>query len=267
MKKWSKLLLFSLIYTFGFAQDADLDAFLDIQRNESGHAVINGKVQSKSDKAMAFSYSMRLEKSAPSGNAISTQSGSFTLLPEEKKAISEVTINLFETSYFIIVLKIFDDERIVAEKKLISDQKFLTDFKKLIPQKTIAGSVTPEKNKTKTRVRNNTDVLEIEGLIIDETRSKSGRDFYDHFYSKWIAPDGISDFTITIRELPARGRAAMVAVELNGNLLIQRMLQPRQDIIELLAEQSVNVIKAKLTENKNLKSEIENGDQKGSGIY
>jgi len=264
MRRLILLMLLSIsIPVWSIAQTSELDAWFDLQRAVSGAAEISGMAKNKTNKAVAFSYSMKLTKTGPSGKAISTQSGSFTLQAKEEKSLSMTSINLGNTASFEINLKVFDDEKVVAEKVLLSDKKFISDFQKLLPKPTKAIA-KPKIKKSKIR---NTDVLEIEGLIIDETRSKTGRDFYDQFYGKWIAPRGVSDFTITIRELPARGRGARVAVEVNGNTIIQRMLQPRLDIIELLAEQSVNVVKKHLVDRENLKNDLEEGDQKGSGIF
>jgi len=268
MLRWYCLLcVIILSFTSGIAQSLDLDAWFDLQRDESGQAVIKGMVKNKSSKTLAYSYSMRLTKTGPSGKAISTQSGSFTLLPEEEKISSEISINLGITASFEVSLKVFDDEKIVADKKMVSDQNFINDFQKLQAQKSTPDQIVVSPTKIKKTRNTNTDAIEIEGLIIDETRSKTGRDYYEFFYGKWIAPRGVSDFSIVIKELPARGRGARISVEVNGNLLIQRFLQPRLDVIELLAEQSVNAVKKYLVDNEKLKSDLEAGDQKGSGIY
>ncbi len=269
MNRWTSFILIFLgVGTMCFAQGSTLEAWLDISRDEAGLAVIKGMAKNESSKPLAYSYSLRLEKRAPSGNAINTQSGSFTLIEAEQKTLSSISINLGATSFFEVTLKVFDDEKVIAEKKIVSDEKFIAHFQQLKPQKKSKESPNPPKKEISKKNKNSvTDALEIEGLIIDDTRSKSGRDFYDQFYGKWVAPVGVTDFTITIRELPARGRAARVAIDVNGNTIIQRMLQPRQDVIELLAEQTVNAVKGYLQKNENLKKDMENGDQSGSGIF
>lgn len=264
---WTTLLLFLGTTVLGIAQGSGLKADFSLERDEAGLVVITGLVENYTEKTFAYSYSMSLRKAAPSGNTMSTQSGSFTLIPKEQKALSTVSINLSATASFNIVLKIFDDEKVVAIKELNSDERFLADFQKLKPKKQVLITKDTLDHKKASTPQNSTDALEIEGLIIDETRSKSGRDFYEQFYAKWVAPRGAKDFTITIRELPARGRAARVSVEINGNAVFRRMVQPRQDIIELLAEQSVGIAQKHLKDNENLKNDLGNGDQQGSGIF
>ncbi|WP_157593617.1 CsgE family curli-type amyloid fiber assembly protein [Pontibacter actiniarum] len=83
-------------------------------------------------------------------------------------------------------------------------------------------------------VRSSAD-LEVDGLIVDETITKIGRDFYDVFHRQWEAPPTARNFTILIKERPTRGNGALVQVALNDQLLFEQQLQPRYDVIEEVA--------------------------------
>lgn len=74
--------------------------------------------------------------------------------------------------------------------------------------------------------------LEIDGLIVDETRSKAGRDFYDLFYTQWQAPPQARDFTIVIQEKPFRGRNTQVEIVVDDQVVFRTTLQPRYEVIE-----------------------------------
>jgi len=104
-------------------------------------------------------------------------------------------------------------------------------------------------------------------LILDETRSKIGRDFYELFYNRWNPPSGARDFLITIRELPSRGLGARVSIEVNENVILHRFLQPRNGLIEEEANFTISYLKNYLRRNENLKQDMEAGDTMGSGIY
>lgn len=109
--------------------------------------------------------------------------------------------------------------------------------------------------------------VEFGGLIFDDSRTKTGRDFYDIFYSNYIPPKGAENFNITIKELPGRGRMAQVAVLVNDNQVLLRLLQPRATLIEEQAIQSVYAIEAYLRNAAQLKKQLESDDQQGSGIF
>ena len=80
--------------------------------------------------------------------------------------------------------------------------------------------------------------LEIDGLVVDETLTKLGRDFYDVFFRIWQAPTGAINFTITIQEQPAPGTGTIVSVRVNDEIAFQARLQPQLDYIEAAAQQA-----------------------------
>lgn len=109
--------------------------------------------------------------------------------------------------------------------------------------------------------------FEIDGLLIDETLTKTGHDFYDIFYSKWEAPASIYNYTITIRERPIRGRSFQIYIMLNDVEIFEQNLQPRYDIVEAMAEYAVEYTKNYLLKNEQLKEQIESDDQQGTGLF
>jgi len=82
--------------------------------------------------------------------------------------------------------------------------------------------------------------LEIDGLLIDETKTKSGRDFYEYFYKDWTAPVGVKNYTIYIIEKPYRLNNTIIEIKINETLVFQQFLQ------EELFKMSDNDIKLKL---------------------
>ncbi|NBC00301.1 MAG: hypothetical protein GVY15_05515 [Bacteroidetes bacterium] len=76
-------------------------------------------------------------------------------------------------------------------------------------------------------------------MVIDETRSTQGRDFYNIFYRNWQAPEGAMNYTVYVREQPGRGRGSVVEVRVNDEIAFRAQLQPRYDVIEQTAHQAV----------------------------
>jgi curli production assembly/transport component CsgE len=109
--------------------------------------------------------------------------------------------------------------------------------------------------------------LEIDGLIIDRTKTKLGRDFYQLFYSKWEAPYGIKGYDILISEKPMPGRGSLVQIEVKGTLIFNRRLTPRYAEIEKSAELAIQVTLNYLYNYENYQRQLSGEDMKGSGIY
>jgi curli production assembly/transport component CsgE len=109
--------------------------------------------------------------------------------------------------------------------------------------------------------------LELDGMLFDETKTKSGKDFYDYFYSMWEAPPGARNFSIFITEKPYRLTTTQIEIKINETLVFQSFLQPRADIVEQLAEYAVAQTQMYLANYEELMRQMEGEDQAGTGIY
>jgi curli production assembly/transport component CsgE len=75
----------------------------------------------------------------------------------------------------------------------------------------------------------------INGLVVDETRTTIGRDFYDVFYDAWVAPDNSINYTIVVEEQPVPGRGTRLIVRLNDEVAFDTRLQPGYERIQQAA--------------------------------
>jgi len=109
--------------------------------------------------------------------------------------------------------------------------------------------------------------IEIDGLLVDDTKTKTGKDFYDLFYSSWEAPAGAKNFTITISEKPFRLSTTMIEVSINDTPVYQSVLQPRQDILEGLSDDAILTTQSYLANYEEIMKQLNGDDMAGSGIY
>ena len=270
--RFSMLFLCFCAYTICTAQNNNIEALIDFSKEKEGHVTIVGKAKGIATPSNEFSFIMMLVKKENGNNTNSKQSGKFVINQNEVKSLSSIQVNLSELSQFEVNLKILSGEQVIAERTIISDEAFFENYKNLAvrPSQIAKKEFIPKQNQKIYPSKNQfeqEDAIEIGGLIIDDTRSKIGRDFYDLFYSKWTDPSDSNSFSITVKELPARGRASRIAIEVDGNVVVQRMVQPRLELMELLAEQSVNIVTNYLSKKKELNKELESEDQQGSGIF
>ena len=109
--------------------------------------------------------------------------------------------------------------------------------------------------------------LELDGMLFDETKTKSGRDFYDLFYSQWEPPLDARNYLIYITERPYRLTTTQIEVKINEIIVFMSFLQPRADIIEQLAEQAVAQTQMYLANYEEVMRQMEGDDQAGTGIF
>jgi curli production assembly/transport component CsgE len=114
----------------------------------------------------------------------------------------------------------------------------------------------------------NENMLEIDGLIVDETKTKGGRDFYEYFYNNWEEPLGASNYTIIIKELPFRLSTTQIQVLVNDEYLVyQSPLQQRYDIVIEMSKIALRRLKGFLSNYDRIVKELGGSDQQGNGIY
>ncbi|WP_019948364.1 CsgE family curli-type amyloid fiber assembly protein [Hymenobacter aerophilus] len=109
--------------------------------------------------------------------------------------------------------------------------------------------------------------FEIDGLVVDETISKLGRDFYSLFYTSFEAPAGSGDYVVTITEKPARGTSILITVAVNDIDLLEMPLQPNEEYIEAAASEAVGTVTQHLIENNRLGNELEQGNRQPLEVY
>lgn len=122
-------------------------------------------------------------------------------------------------------------------------------------------------NVVKHTSKTNDAELEIDGLIVDDTKTKSGKDFYDMFYSLWIPPSSARNYSITISEKPYRLNYTLIEVSINENIVYQSVLQPRQDIVESQSNEAISYSQDYLQNYEEIMNMMNGEDLKGSGIF
>lgn len=109
--------------------------------------------------------------------------------------------------------------------------------------------------------------LEIDGLLVDDTKTKTGKEFYDLFYSGWEANTGVKNYSITISEKPFRLSSTMIMVSINEMDVYQEVLQPRLDILEAQSQEAIAIIQNYLANIEEIRKQLNGDDMGGSGIY
>lgn len=128
-----------------------------------------------------------------------------------------------------------------------------------------------------------------ETLLLDNSRSKIGRDFYDAFFRHYaelpkgnlslapadtvqkITPNlelDLNAFILTVDETPAFGvGTTIISVSLNDQIIWQNYVQFRLEVIEQYAFNAAEVANQYVLNYQEVQRSLESEDQKGSGIF
>jgi curli production assembly/transport component CsgE len=82
----------------------------------------------------------------------------------------------------------------------------------------------------------------INGLIIDNTVTVIGREFYHHFSRYWTEQGLLTDYNLTVREQPTARFGSRIEVEWNRMRLFQVFLPPTRSNIEVSARRAAQAI-------------------------
>ena len=100
---------------------------------------------------------------------------------------------------------------------------------------------------------------EAAGLVLDQTLTKVGRDFFDLFYTAFEPPPGVLDYTITIAERPGRLGPALVALTVNDIELLEMPLSPQYDPLVESVGEAVAAARGLLLETQRVSRQLEAG--------
>lgn len=128
----------------------------------------------------------------------------------------------------------------------------------------IVNSIMENLNNSTSR---NNNFSGIDGLIVDETDSKIGHDFYDSFYAAWIPPVNARDYTITISEKPLPRLGTQITISINDNSIYKKFVQPAYEIIQEMAQEGASIAYSYLEHYTQIQKELEGEDLQGTGIY
>ncbi|GJM35774.1 MAG: hypothetical protein DHS20C18_47750 [Saprospiraceae bacterium] len=240
------------------AQDMEnpITAIILVDTVSNEQVSVQAVCQNKGEEPRSLIYEITILKRDSRGNVSNNkQGGEFSIDPNGEEVLSTQKMNFDPNGLLTARLKIFSGSKMVADA-------FYTNGN--------VEQTPPKKEENPDQGQNEVDPLLDGGLIIDETRTRMGREFYDQFFNNWQtqAPPGIGDYFIRIEEVPFRGLNTEIKVFLDDNTVFKQILQPRSNYVEELVDYVVARMRRAVTQLAELRKDFsEEGDQSGTGIY
>ncbi|AUC82225.1 CsgE family curli-type amyloid fiber assembly protein [Lacinutrix sp. Bg11-31] len=167
-------------------------------------------------------YEFMLFKADTSNNVVkSSQIDKFYLENYEKKILSSVTINNQIEGKVTLLLLIFPDDEGLDETQGAIGKCRLVIRSKENGQLDIEGDIEKE--------------IFLQGLVIQKTLTKSGRDFHRYFYSEYFNKQIKTEKHILIKEVPGQRRSTLITVEVDGQLVWRFFVRPKKEYLQEMA--------------------------------
>lgn len=168
---------------------------------------------------------------ADSNNNVSrsNQSNLFFLKGNEKKVLSTVTVNHNDEGKITLLLVLYDlDGKPVGQSRieLNSENGY---------QQVVKDSLPPTEDATSKDQARPQDGFKKDGLVVENTMTKAGRDFYKYFYSEYYNRGIQTKNNIVIEEVPGKMRSTRISVKIDDQVLWQFFSQPKKSFLQNMA--------------------------------
>lgn len=206
------LLFFSFFSIVSVAQenrDSLIVAKIEVVQSENT-LTFHPTVQNNGVYHYELDYLLLVKKTDANKNlSVSQQKGKFTLEPNQIESLSTTTINQTSKQKVTAILFIRDE----VENRLITKDSIQITTKELRPIKESSLSI-------------------MKGIVVDDSKTKMGRDYYDLFYSTYNQYPTKFDFIINITELPHRGLSSIMQVKVDQDLILEFFTNPDEEFIK-----------------------------------
>ena len=228
-------------YTYGQLVNKKVKAEIKIIYNDNYFDVI-AIAQNKTDVYTNISYLFKIiSKDQNANSATNEQEGRATINALEIKELSKVNMNATTDKQLIVLLLLYDED----SKMIGRDRVVIKDGKKVIEKEQVLVLNKPSN-----------DGIEITGIVVENTKTKAGKDFYDFFYNKYLFSTKKLNKVIEISELLFNGRRSRIDIKIEEKLLTSFFVQPNEEFLELMADQVLYKVQRHIVESERKKEFI-----------
>lgn len=153
----------------------------------------------------------------------------FVLEQFQESILFRNKIEVQEEQRVILLFLIYDlNENLIAMNRFVlndhkSQQDVIQDFSDELEQQAL---------------QENSDyvILQLENIVIDQTKTKAGRDFYQLFYSQYMASNLKTNSVVKITEAIAMGTSTIIRVHIDNALVFEFFVKSQYDFIRQMSQ-------------------------------
>lgn len=227
----------------------EVEAVIDLEVINTNMLQISGTAHNKTEINKSLRYVLSVIKTDKYSESKSKndQEGRFVLEPGIKKSLSTTTINVDDENRTIILLLVYEDDEIVGkDRKVLNGLEGEEDVVK-------KGEKSADNQDVK---KSEEDGFILKGMVIEDTKTKAGNDFYDLFYSSYLARNINGEKIVQIEEKLAIANNTQIKVVIEDDIVMQFIVNPRSQYLNAMAERAVNRVNMYFQRLRNTKDQI-----------
>ena len=160
------------------------------------------------------------------------QISEFSLEPNQTKELAAFDVNLSTKDKIVILLLIYEDEKIVGVSRVAYNEE----------GKGKTSAEGGDDNEKEDVVEEDSDGIEIRGIVVDETKTKFGRDFYEYFFTLYNNSGINGDRIVKVFEKFGRARSTIIEVSVEDEKVYEFIARPRDEYLQTMAQNSLRLV-------------------------
>lgn len=217
--------------------NSDIEAKIHVeQQNEV--VTISSTAFNKTEITKSLTYSFKLYNTNENKKNVEEEQGNrFVLSANNKVNLSSITFNLDDTEKKTGVLLIYDlDNNVVGQDTIV----FNGDSNNVLgKQKRLLENLKAQQQNSQDLNVEVRDGVELKGIIVEDTKTKPGRDFYRLFYSLYTKNNINGNKVVKIKEVLALGRNTKIEVVVGDDNVFSFFVRPSLDYLTKMNDYAI----------------------------
>ncbi|WP_299440058.1 CsgE family curli-type amyloid fiber assembly protein [uncultured Aquimarina sp.] len=227
------IILFLLIFQLSNGQFTNIEVVAKIKTERIDDIVsVSAEAANSTEVYKSLKYTFSVFRTDSDNNVTkNNQEGRFTLEANEQKNIATTSVGIDESDKIVILLLVYEEETIVGKDRIA--------FNEVIVKKEEEEYAED-------------DGIELKGIVIEETKTKPGKDFYEFFYNLYTLNRINGSKIVGVYEKLSFGRSTIIQVKIEDKVILEFLGKPD---IEYLEQMSKNAIRRVYKYFKDLKKQ------------
>ncbi|WP_158447924.1 CsgE family curli-type amyloid fiber assembly protein [Aquimarina longa] len=181
-------------------------------------ASIVGNATNTTEVYKSLRYTISVFKTDTANNVSkNTQEGRFTLEANESKELSKVSIDIDTSSKIVVLLLIYEEDKIVGKDRIVFNDQTTN---------------TPQTTKQSA----SNDGIELKGIVVEETKTKPGKDFYELFYASYVLHHIDGNKIVAVVEKLNFGRSTIIQIKIEDTIIHEFIGKPDIEYLEQMSK-------------------------------
>jgi len=213
--------------------NTQVEAKIDIDAN-SEFVEFTGSAFNKTEISQSLRYVLSVIRKDPQTQKSlkKDQTGRIVLDSGRKQNLSKTTISANEIERVIILLLIYSvDNTLLGMDRIVVNGNEAD--RKAAGENNVSAALSQD------ATHEEDDGVLLRGIVIEETKTKPGRDFYNLFYTEYLKYNINGEKIVTIKETLALANNTKIEVIVGDTKILEFFVRPQPDYLKTLSTEAI----------------------------